>query len=109
MISYSLYMWHLPLLLVFIQWGQPFLRGLPPLLAYSVYWLWVLVVILPFCFLFFLWVEKPGIQFGERFKRQKVSTTTPVAEASASVSEMPASENTKVSETDVPREEAGRV
>ncbi|HBE29576.1 MAG TPA: hypothetical protein DDW25_11875 [Ktedonobacter sp.] len=109
MISYSLYMWHLPLLLVFIQWGQPFLRGLPPLLAYCVYWLWVLVIILPFCFLFFLWVEKPGIKFGERFKRQKATTATPAAEPTVSVSEMPASENKKVSKTDVSREESVRV
>jgi len=109
MISYSLYMWHLPLLLVFIQWGQPFLRGLPPLLAYCVYWLWVLVIILPFCFLFFLWVEKPGMKFGERFKRQKATTTTPAAEPSVSVSEMTASENKKVSKTDVSREEEVRV
>jgi peptidoglycan/LPS O-acetylase OafA/YrhL len=79
------------------------------LLAYCVYWLWVLVIILPFCFLFFLWVEKPGIKFGERFKRQKANAVTPAAEPSASVSEMPASENKKVTETDVPREEAVRV
>ncbi|MFL5627918.1 MAG: acyltransferase family protein [Ktedonobacteraceae bacterium] len=76
-ISYSLYMWHLPLLFVFIRWGQPLLRGWPPLLAYCAYWLWVLVVIIPFCCLFFLCVEKPWMKFGERFDRQKVDTTTP--------------------------------
>ena len=55
-ISYSLYMWHLPLLLVFIKWGPPLLSGWPPEQAYSVYWVWVLLVIFPFCFLFFIWV-----------------------------------------------------
>ena len=78
-ISYSLYMWHLPFLLVFINWGQPLLRGWPPLLAYSAYWLWVLVVIIPFCFLFFTLVEKPGMKFGERFHRQKAHIATPAA------------------------------
>src|SRR5437763_10318068 len=50
MISYSLYMWHLPFLLVFIQWGRPWLSSWLPEQAYSVYWLWVLAVIIPFCF-----------------------------------------------------------
>ena len=94
MISYSLYMWHLPFLLVFIQWGQPMLRGWPPEQAYSVYWLWVLAVIIPFCFLFFKWVEKPGMKFGERFNRQKAKTVTPAARPSPSGREIPAAEIT---------------
>lgn len=49
------------------------------------------------------------MKFGERFNCQKETTATPASEASASVSEMPASENKKVSETDVAREEAIRV
>lgn len=79
MISYSLYMWHLPLLLMFIQWGQPLLKGWPPALSYSAYWLWVLLVIIPFCFLFFIGVEKPGIKFGERFNRHKAHTAPSAA------------------------------
>ncbi len=101
MISYSLYIWHLPLLLVLIQWGQPLLRGWPPEQAYSVYWLWVLVVIIPFCFLFFKWVEKPGMKFGERFNRQKANTATPAARPSPSVSERP---TTEVTPQEGPRE-----
>jgi peptidoglycan/LPS O-acetylase OafA/YrhL len=79
MISFSLYMWHLPLLLVFIQGGQPLLGAWPHLLAYSAYWLWVLVVIIPFCFLFFILVEKPGMKFAERFNRHKAHPATPAA------------------------------
>ncbi len=94
MISYSLYMWHLPFLLVFIQWCQPLSRGWPPEQAYIAYWLWALVVIIPFCFLFFIWVEKPGMKFGERFTRQKANTATPAAGPSTSVSEIPATEVT---------------
>jgi peptidoglycan/LPS O-acetylase OafA/YrhL len=66
MISYSLYMWHLPFLLVFIKWGRPLLRDWSPEQAYGVYWVWVLLVIIPFCFLFYIWAEKPGMKFGER-------------------------------------------
>ncbi len=60
LISYSLYIWHLPFLLMIIQWGQPLMRGWSPELSYGVYWLWVLMVIIPFCFLFFRYVEQPG-------------------------------------------------
>lgn len=77
-ISYSLYMWHLPFLLLFIAWIQPWLSGWSPEQAYGIYWLWVLLVIIPFCFLFFKWVEQPGMRFGERFRRPQVSPATPV-------------------------------
>jgi len=73
MISYSLYMWHLPFLFLFIQWIQPWLQGWSPEQAYAVYWLWVFVVIIPFCFLFFRWVERPGMRLGEHFKYPKAS------------------------------------
>lgn len=72
MISYSLYMWHLPFILLFIQWGEPLLKGWSPEQSYGVYGLWVLLVVVPFCFLFFRRVEKPGIKFGERITRQPV-------------------------------------
>jgi len=72
MISYSLYMWHLPLIFLFMLWGVPLLQGWTPEQAYGVYWLWVLLIVVPFCFLFFKWIEKPGITFGERFMRRAV-------------------------------------
>jgi peptidoglycan/LPS O-acetylase OafA/YrhL len=77
MISYSLYMWHLPLLLLFMVRIGPLLNNWPHPLAYSMYWLWALVIIIPFSFMFFIWVEKPGMKFGERFQRKKSIPTTP--------------------------------
>jgi peptidoglycan/LPS O-acetylase OafA/YrhL len=64
-ISYSLYMWHLPLLFLCIQWVQPLLMGWSPEQAYAIYWLWMLVVVLPFCFFFFKLVEEPGVRLGK--------------------------------------------
>jgi len=66
-------MWHLPFIFLFIQWLQPALQGWSPEQAYLVYWLWVLVVVVPFCLLFFKWVEKPGMKLGERFRPRKAS------------------------------------
>ena len=73
MISYSLYMWHLPFIFVFTQRVQPLLKGWSPEQSYGVYWLWVLAVVIPFCFLFFRLVEKPDMKFGERFVPQKAT------------------------------------
>jgi peptidoglycan/LPS O-acetylase OafA/YrhL len=39
-ISYSLYMWHLPFLLMIMQWGYPLLRNWSVEQAYSVYGYW---------------------------------------------------------------------
>lgn len=72
MLSYSLYIWHLPFIFLFIRWGQPLLTGWAPEIAYGVYWLWIALAVLPFCFFFFKWIEKPGIKLGERFTRQKI-------------------------------------
>lgn len=89
-ISFSLYMWHLPLLFLFMVKIAPLLSSWPSLLIYSTYWLWALVVIIPFSFLFYLYIEKPGIRFGERFQRKKrnlapsnFEPATPVTESKA--------------------------
>jgi peptidoglycan/LPS O-acetylase OafA/YrhL len=92
MISYSLYMWHLPFLLMCMQWGAPLLKGWTIEQAYGVYWLWVMVVVIPFCFLFFRWVEKPGMKVGERFTRQKATTAPQAPVPSPSGSEIPVTE-----------------
>ncbi|HTI14361.1 MAG TPA: acyltransferase [Dictyobacter sp.] len=76
MISYSLYMWHLPFLLVFLQGTQSWLSNWQPLQAYWILWLWILLLVIPFCALFYRWVEVPGIKFGERFSRRKAIPVT---------------------------------
>ena len=72
LISYSMYMWHLPLLIVLMVYGQSILSNVPHIVAYSLYWVWVMLFIIPFCTLFYLFVEKPGIKLGERFQRKQV-------------------------------------
>src|SRR5437763_4855984 len=53
LISFSLYIWHLPLLVLFQSRVVPLLQGLHlnRYAIYSLYWFWVLLIIFPFAFL----------------------------------------------------------
>ncbi|HLJ33515.1 MAG TPA: acyltransferase [Ktedonobacteraceae bacterium] len=70
LISFSMYMWHLPLLIIamnlvtyhFAAWGG--------YRIYGFYWLWVLLVVIPVSFLMYIWVEKPWMKFGDKFRSQ---------------------------------------
>jgi peptidoglycan/LPS O-acetylase OafA/YrhL len=64
-ISYSLYMWHLPLLLLLVFWIQPYIHQWNSAIAYGLFWLWALLVIVPFASMSFLLVEKPWMQKAE--------------------------------------------
>ena len=71
LISFSMYMWHLPLLIIamnlvtnhFAAWGS--------YRIYGFYWAWVLLVVIPVSFLMYIWVEKPWMKLGDRFRREK--------------------------------------
>jgi peptidoglycan/LPS O-acetylase OafA/YrhL len=83
-ISFSLYMWHLPFIFLFIQWGQPLLKGWTPEQSYGIYCLWILLVVIPFCILFFILVEKPGIKLGEWINQRKSKNAHPAVQTSPS-------------------------
>ena len=70
LISFSLYMWHLPLLIFFMTNVENHLQGWNPAAAFSLYWLWAFLVIIPFSALSYLLVEKPGMAFGEKLWRR---------------------------------------
>src|SRR5258707_1058093 len=68
LISYSLYIWHLP----FIQLLSTLLALFPGLnfyAGYALYWLWALLVIFPFCLCYYILVEKPGMKLGDRWRK----------------------------------------
>jgi len=70
LISFSLYMWHLPLLFFFRYNIANHLQGWNPALAFSLYWLWAFLVIIPFSALSYLLIEKPGMVLGEKLRQR---------------------------------------
>ncbi len=68
LISYSLYMWHLPLLILFQTRVLPIFHGLNRYTTYGLYWLWALLIIFPFAFLSYLIVEKPWMKLGDQWR-----------------------------------------
>ena len=70
LISYSLYMWHLPLLILFQSRVLPLLHISNKFVAYSTYWLWGFIVIFPIAFLSFILTEKPWMKLGDRWRGQ---------------------------------------
>lgn len=66
LLSYAIYIWHLPLILVFLAFILPYTNAWWNVFIYAAYWLWVMFVILPFSYLFYRFIELPWIQFGSR-------------------------------------------
>ncbi|GCE13006.1 hypothetical protein KTT_28650 [Tengunoibacter tsumagoiensis] len=74
-ISYSLYIWHMPLALLFFGYFFPYIHNRSYAVQYIISFLWIVIVILPFSVLSYRLAEKPGIRFGEyilrRMEKQK--------------------------------------
>lgn len=67
-ISYSLYMWHYPLIALFIfAITNNFIlkQGRDSLVQYSTFLCWTLVVVFPVATMLYRWIEQPGIRMGE--------------------------------------------
>ncbi len=72
--SFSLYIWHLPLLYFFQYHLAPSLLGVaPPLVTYLLMWLWALAIVLPFATALFFLVEKPGMRLNERLRQRRAA------------------------------------
>lgn len=67
MVSYGLYMWHLNLLLIFNSWISEYFSGKGGTLSKDgILWGLVVIVIIPFSYLFYKVIEEPGIRLGAR-------------------------------------------
>ncbi|GHO47117.1 acyltransferase [Ktedonospora formicarum] len=74
LISFSLYMWHDPLIALFVSVViVPLHHQISnPVILNSLVWVWVCLVIIPFSCLLYLFIEKPGMRLGEKI-RQKLA------------------------------------
>lgn len=70
LISYSLYIWHRPLIQIFAVNLGPSLRRLHPVLTVSLFWVITFTVIVVFCFFLFVLIEKPGMRLSEKLRQQ---------------------------------------
>jgi peptidoglycan/LPS O-acetylase OafA/YrhL len=66
LISYGIYMWHLPLLTFFNQSVLPSITSTNIYLAYIANWLWAIIVVVPVAVLSYIGVERPFIRLGHR-------------------------------------------
>jgi len=71
LLSYSLYIWHLPIILAFVKYVQPLIPKWHQYLTYGLFWVCVLVVIIPFSFVFFKLIEQPWINLGNSLRKRK--------------------------------------
>ena len=66
LISYSLYIWHLPILHAFYAYIVPFIQSWSNVTVYSLYWLCVGLLIIPFSYLFYRWIEQPWMKVADK-------------------------------------------
>lgn len=66
-ISFSLYMWHLPFVFLFLNviLHNVEQQGWNHIVVFAAFWCWTLVVIIPISAMLYRWVEQPGIYVGE--------------------------------------------
>lgn len=63
-LSYGMYIWHLPFILLFEALILPILQQGRHFIIYIAYWLILLITLIPFCALFHNWIEQPWIKLG---------------------------------------------
>ncbi len=68
LISFSLYIWHLPLLVLFQTRLLPLFHISNRYVSYSLLWLWALLIIFPIAFLSYLIIEKPWMKLGDQWR-----------------------------------------
>jgi peptidoglycan/LPS O-acetylase OafA/YrhL len=68
LISYSVYIWHLPVILLFVTYVRPYVHTWQHSAVYGLYWVWVLLVAFPVSLASYLLIEKPWMQLGERLR-----------------------------------------
>lgn len=69
LISYSLYIWHLPLLEDFKEHLKGLQGLLPPSVLYLLLWACALLIVIPFSYAVYKWIESPWIRMADRMRK----------------------------------------
>ncbi len=98
LISFSLYMWHLPLLFVFMNIMSHQFHGIGHGVQFVALLAWVFFVIFPISLTLYRWIEMPGMRLGETLiqkieklhkgKPPVISTRTSIQEAPSTPGEV---------------------
>ena len=70
LISFSLYIWHRPLIQILAANLGHSLRHLNPILTIILFWMVTFIVCVVFCYFLYVLIEKPGMQLSEKLRRQ---------------------------------------
>lgn len=91
LISFGIYMWHLPLLYFFQSQILPVFPPMEIHVAYLATWLWVIVFIIPVGFCSYALVEEPWMRLRRRLgrKAQKALSSGEQAQATPAVARIP--------------------
>lgn len=96
LISYSLYIWHRPLIQVLAKNLGPNLVRMNPVLTVSLFWSITFTVCVVFCFVLFVCIEKPGMRLSERLRQRIMQQEKRRAiQASSDQRSVPATESGK--------------
>ena len=72
LISYSLYIWHLPLLIHFSQFVEPYTQHWNHIVVYGLYWLCAVLLIIPFSYLFYICIERPWMPLNQALRARSI-------------------------------------
>lgn len=69
--SYSLYMWHVPMILWFMANILPYMQQWRHAAIYGSYWVFAALVIMPFSYLFYHLIEQPWITIAHKIRSKE--------------------------------------
>jgi peptidoglycan/LPS O-acetylase OafA/YrhL len=80
LISFSLYMWHLPFLFLYMNVLLPQFQGWGGMIKYVGLLAWIMFLIIPISLTLYRWIEMPGMRLGEAIIRrsEKLKKASPV-------------------------------
>jgi peptidoglycan/LPS O-acetylase OafA/YrhL len=80
LISFSLYMWHLPFIFLYVNVILPQFQGWGGMIKYIGLIAWIVFLIIPVSLTLYRWIEMPGMRLGEALiqRSEKLKKASPV-------------------------------